>query len=251
MTATTARDAEQRALAYGKEGQAPSLLFAASEQYNAGVIGLAAARLMEKHYRPAVVVSMSNGEARGSCRSVVGFDITHALDECRELFTKHGGHAAAAGFTLPSERVETLREQLSAVVERAQPEGGWQRAVRADAELRLDQLDWKALTELQMLEPHGAGNPKPTFVARGARVQNAFRMGKADGNAPPPHLKLALIDTRRAKWDAVGWRMGEKANALKAGDCIDLAFQLDVNEWNGERRMQLEIVDFRAASDAV
>ncbi len=104
VTQSTARDAEARAI-NSSDGHVPPLLFAASEQYNPGVIGLAAARLMEKHYRPSVVVSLKDGEARGSCRSITGFHITEALDECRELFSKHGGHAAAAGFTLPSERV--------------------------------------------------------------------------------------------------------------------------------------------------
>jgi len=247
LTASTARDAEIRALSTVKDGHPPPLLFAASDQYNVGVIGLAASRLMEKHYRPAVVVSVSGTEARGSCRSVNGFDITHALDECRDLFTKHGGHAAAAGFTLPTGRVNELRGRLSDIVAQQQPQGGWQRVISADAELELDQLDWQVLSELQQLEPHGAGNPKPAFVARSARVQRATRMGKAEGSALGPHLKLILIDRRGFKWDAVGWHMGEKAGALHEDDSIDLAFQLGVNEWNGKRQMQLEIMDFRAA----
>ncbi len=93
------------------------------------------------------------------------------------------------------------------------------------------------------------GNPKPTFVARGARVVNAYRIGKADGDQQPPHLKIFLHDSKRAKWDAVGWRMGERIGDLKEGERVDIAFQCDVNEWNGEKRMQLEILDFRAMAE--
>jgi single-stranded-DNA-specific exonuclease len=251
VTAQVARDAEARVMAGISEGQLkPHLLFAASTDYNAGVIGLAAARLVEKHYRPAVVVSIGpDGEARGSCRSVNGFDITLALDECRSLLSRYGGHAAAAGFTTRAECLDPLCEQLSAIAERQQPADGWQRALRIDAELDVGALDWQALTELQQLEPHGMGNPKPVFVARGALVRNPRRVGRIEAGQAPPHLQCRLQDARRVVWDAVGWRMGERINELErisgSGGRVDVAFQLDVNEWNGERRMQWVIQDFR------
>jgi len=246
VTARVARDAEQQAMNEG-DGQhdaPPALLFAASHDYNPGVIGLAAARLVEKHYRPAVVISTANGEARGSCRSVNGFHITRALDECRDLFARHGGHAAAAGFTMDAQRVDELRGRMNAIAMRDRPANGWQRAIGADAELTLRDLTWQAFNELEQLEPHGMGNPKPTFVARGARLVNVYRMGKPEGDAQPPHLKLRLSDDRRVVWDAVAWRMGDRINELHEGAAIDVAFQFDANEWNGERRLQLEVKDF-------
>jgi single-stranded-DNA-specific exonuclease len=246
VTAMTARDAEQRAIG---NGHIPALLLAASEEYNPGVIGLAAARLMEKHYRPSVVVSIKDGEARGSCRSVHGFHITQALDECRELFTRHGGHAAAAGFTLPSDRIDALRERMTHIAERGQPEGGWRRIIRADAEVHLSKLNVHVIQELELLEPHGVGNHKPVFVARGVRVLQAQRLGKSEGNVPPPHLKLKVTDHSHAPsrlvWDAVAWRMGDRVGDVPEGACIDMAFECDMNEWNGQRRVQLELKDFR------
>jgi single-stranded-DNA-specific exonuclease len=243
MTASVARDAESKTV--NVDGAKPALLFAASDEYNAGVIGLAAARLLEKHYRPAIVVSICDGEARGSCRSVRGFNITNALDECREFLSKHGGHAAAAGFTTTSNNLEPLRERLTEIAEREQPSGGWQRVIHADAELDLSQLDWKAFDELRQLEPHGMGNPKPTFVARNAIVANARRIGKAEPNQPAPHLQLRLKDNRRVVWEAVSWRNGDRIGELQANEHkIDIAFQLDMNEWNGEKRLQLVVQDF-------
>jgi single-stranded-DNA-specific exonuclease len=247
VTAQMAAAAEGLAIGNLLAPSLPSLLFAASEEYNSGVIGLAAARLVEKHYRPSVVVSISNGEARGSCRSVHGFDITEALDECRELLLKHGGHAAAAGFTARTECLGELQARLSAIASMAQPTDGWKRALKIDGEVRLSAINWKAVRELEQLEPHGMGNPRPVFVARGVRVLGAQRMGKAEAKQGAPHLKLKLKDNgdrASAVWDAVMWRAGERIKELNPGDVIDVAFQVEATSWNGEQRLQLDVRDF-------
>ncbi len=140
VTAETARSAEQLAFEGVAPDAVPALLFAASEDYNSGVIGLAAARLVERHYRPSIVAAIAGGEARGSCRSVAGLHITAALDECRDLLARHGGHAAAAGFTARAEDVDALCGRLLDIARREQPPGGWTRAIRADAEIRLEKL---------------------------------------------------------------------------------------------------------------
>lgn len=257
LTTQMAREAEQAALADGRgaaserpeAADGPALLFAASESYNAGVIGLAAARLVEKFYRPAVVVSVSNGEARGSCRSVHGFHITEALDACRDLLLKHGGHAAAAGFTTRIDNLETLRQRLQEIATQQQPSAGWQRTLRIDAEQPLDRINWKALRELTQLEPHGMHHARPSFVARKAMLTGAQRMGKVEANQAAPHLKLRLRDGNGQSWDAVAWRMGERLSELKIGQPIDIAFHLEAATWNGEERLQLQVLDFRAETE--
>ena len=245
ITAAMARDAEKLALGGTEDGKVPALLFAASEAFNAGVIGLAAARLMEKYYRPAVVISIDRetGEARGSCRSVNGFHITQALDECVTLLLRHGGHAAAAGFTTTQDRLTELQRCLLGAAEREQPPDGWQRAIRADAEFDLAQVTTDLLSQLKLFEPHGLGNPKPTFITRRALVKEAVRMGRNE-SGPPPHLRMIVKDGD-ATWEAVGWRMGERITELADDVCIDLAFQFDESEWNGQRRIQLTVLDFR------
>lgn len=251
ITAQTARLAEAEAL-QGAPDEPPPLLFAMlddsaedRDQRIAGVIGLAAARLVERYHRPSVVVAVSNGEGRGSCRSVEGFHITSALDECHDLLARYGGHAAAAGFTARVECLPDLRERLLAIAARNQPEAGWARVIRADAEIRLDKFSFESFEALQRLEPHGMGNPRPAFVARGLTVRDAQRMGRAEEGQSPPHLRLRLRDARGAAWDAVGWRMGDDAPQLAAGAQIDLAFQVDVNEWQGQKRLRLTILDWR------
>jgi single-stranded-DNA-specific exonuclease len=245
ITATMAHEAEKIALSGAEAGKVPALLFAASPLFNAGVIGLAAARLMDKYYRPAVVVSIDHetGEARGSCRSVNGFNITRALDECDAMLLKHGGHAAAAGFTTTQDKLAELLRCLIAIAERNQPADGWQRAIRADAEFDLAQTNTDVLGQLKQFEPHGLGNPKPTFVARRALVKEVMRMGRSEAG-PPPHLRM-IVKSGLATWEVVGWRMGERITELADDVYIDLAFQFDENEWNGQRRIQLNALDFR------
>ncbi|MCS6847561.1 MAG: single-stranded-DNA-specific exonuclease RecJ, partial [Anaerolineae bacterium] len=221
VTAAVAENAERQVMeAHARSGDdapAPPLLFAASPDYHVGVIGLAAARLVEKYHRPVVVATINGEEARGSCRSINGFDITAALDECADLLLKHGGHEAAAGFTARADALEALRARLCDIARDRQPAGGWARVIQADAEVALAEVDARAITELQQLEPHGQSNPKPTFVVRGAVVSGLSRVGRAEGNAPPPHLQLRVTDARRTTWDAIAWRMGDRAQELTIG----------------------------------
>ncbi|MCS7059620.1 MAG: single-stranded-DNA-specific exonuclease RecJ [Anaerolineae bacterium] len=253
ITAQTADRAETEAL-QPEGSETPPLLFAVledcapeREQRISGVIGLAAARLVERYHRPAVVVALNNGEGRGSCRSIEGFHITAALDACGDLLLKYGGHAAAAGFTARAEHLRSLRERLIALAARAQPETGWVRVIRADAEVRLEKLSFETFEALQRLEPHGMSNPRPTFVVRGALVRDVQRVGRAEHGGALPHLRLRLRDARGAIWDAVGWRIGEDAAQIGNDTRIDLAFQLDVNEWQSQKRLQLVIVDWRTS----
>jgi len=229
-------------------GDLPAVLFAASPEYNIGVIGLAAARLVEKFYRPAVVVGICGDEARGSCRSVEGFDITAALDRCRDLLLKHGGHAAAAGFTARAEALNTLQVQLNAIAADQRPEGGWQRVLRADAEIALEQIDAHTIADLKRLEPHGQGNPPPTLVVRSATVAAVRRTGRGNEQGNQPHLQLRLTDARRTTWDAIAWRMGERAGELAEGATISLVCRLSAGTWNGQPRLQLEVLDFRPSA---
>ncbi len=247
ITAAVAHSAEEKALA---EDRNTPLLFAVDSSYNAGVIGLAASRLVERFYRPAVVVTITGDgpagqEARGSCRSVEGFNITAALDECKDLLGRYGGHTAAAGFTLPANRLAQLRERLIQVAQAQQPEGGWIRPVPVDSKVNLHTVSLATYEQLACLEPYGMGNPRPLFAALGISVHSVRRVGQPPEQ--PPHLSLRLRDARSALWEAIGWRMGERAGELNVGAKIDVAFQLDVNEWNGERRLQLVLQDFRPA----
>ena len=247
VMADIAADAEQRVRAqYGDE--LPAVLFAASPDYNIGVIGLAASRLAEKFHRPSVVVGICGDEARGSCRSIEGFDIIAALDRCRDLLLKHGGHAAAAGFTARADALHLLHAQLSAIAAEQQPAGGWQRVLRADAEVTLEQIDAQAIADLRRLEPHGQNNPPPTLMVRTATVTSVRRTGRNNGQGDQPHLQLRLTDARRVTWDAIAWRMGERAGELSEGATVSLMCRLSTGTRDNQPSLRLEVLDFRPSA---
>lgn len=236
LTAEMVEQAGAQALA--ADPDAP-LLFAASAGFSPGVIGLAASRLVDTHYRPAIVLSIGDDEARGSGRSIPQFNITEALDRCADLLVKHGGHAAAAGFTVKLDRLDELKARLTSNAAQLRSADDWSPVLRADALVRLSTLTPEVQAYLAQLEPHGMDNPAPVFVSRGIRVRNARAL--KDG----AHLKLTLMDENGRLWDAIAFRMGDRLNHLP--EKVDIAYALEVNTWNGEQRLQLNIKDLQSA----
>src|ERR1700751_115388 len=156
------------------------------EGWHRGVIGITATRVVEKYGRPALVVSHDNGEAHGSGRSIRCFFFLDALESCRELFTRYGGHAHAVGFSLPSERVSELRAHLESYARQRLTPADFEVVLEVDAELDLEQVTPDLFQALEQLEPFGQGNPEPVFSARAVRLM-----------APPKiikdkHIKLKL-----------------------------------------------------------
>ena len=204
-----------------------ALLFAADPSFNSGIVGLVASRLTEEFYRPSVVIEQGPHESRGSCRSIPEFHITQALDECRELFVRHGGHAAAAGFTIETARLATLSQRLSAIAER---ELGGQEllpTLSVDAVLHLHKLKPELFQALKQLEPHGYANPTPVFASRGVSIVELRTVG-LDG----AHLKMKVGDGGTV-FDAIGFKFGSMAERLTRGDKLDIAYTFEENEWNG------------------
>jgi single-stranded-DNA-specific exonuclease len=228
--------AEQLAFARGED--AP-LLFAADKTFMVGVVGLVAGRLTETYYRPAVVVEQGDEESKGSCRSIKEFHITEALDRCSDLLIRHGGHAAAAGFTIHNDRLEDLVARLIAISERELGGRELVPTLSIDADVPLSEMNWATVEWLGKLEPCGYANPPALFVSRNVPLVEAKSVG-SEGQ----HLKLVLQDSQ-ITYDAIGFRMGDRLSEL--GDRVDIAYHLEVNEWHGERRLQLNIQDFQPA----
>ncbi len=234
----TAEMVDQAAAQALEADPAAPVLFAASAGFSPGVIGLAASRLVESHYRPAVVISIDGSEGRGSARSIPQFDITRALDECKDLLEKHGGHAAAAGFTVRLDRLDELKTRLSSVAAAQRAGGDWSPVLKIDALVRLSTLTLEMQTQLARLEPHGLENPQPIFVSRGVRVRGARTLKEG------AHLKLTLLDENGRPWDAIAFRMGDRLSHVS--DTIDIVYTLELNTWNGERRLQLNVKDLQS-----
>ncbi len=236
------KDMQARADEIAKKDDPDSfLLFAAQEDFNSGVIGLAASRLTETYYRPAIVASKGEEETRGSCRSIPEFHITDALDQCADLLVRHGGHAAAAGFTVKNENLSELVSRLKNIAAQQLSNVDLRPTVTADAEVSLvdfrPELFEKAL---KYLEPTGYGNPNAAFVARNVKVKNARTVG-----ADAKHLKLSLEDAEGYIHDAIGFRLGDWKN--KMPQRVDILFSYEPNEYNGKINYQLNLKDLKEA----
>ncbi len=230
--------AEAEALALTEE-QTPLILFAVKEDFNPGVVGLAAARLTDSYYRPSVVghSDPEKGETRCSCRSIPEFHITQALDECADLLVRHGGHAAAAGFTVPNENLDALKTRLREIAVRELGGKDLRHSLVADAEAPLSEMTPELLRYLDLLEPTGYGNPGAVFVSRNVRVVNHRAVG-----AEAKHLKLNVSDGK-VTFDAIAFRLGDWAGKLP--ERIDLMYTLETNEFNGRTTLQLNVKDLK------
>jgi len=237
ITKTMQQQADEIAMSEDPEA---FLLFAAHEDFNPGVVGLAASRLTELYYRPAIVAAKSAEETRGSCRSIPEFHITDALDLCKDLLVRHGGHAAAAGFTVKNENLPALVTRLKSIAEDQLSGRDLRQTLSADMVVPLSQLNFEVLNYLAYLEPTGYGNPDAIFVSRNVKVKSSRTVG-AEGR----HLKLSLEDERGATIDSIGFRMGHLQPSLPPR--VDVMYHFEVNEYNGRKSLQLNLKDVKAA----
>ena len=213
------------------------LYLVASAEFEPGIVGLAASRLTEARYRPSVVVELGEEYSRGSCRSIPEFHITRALDQCKDLLVRHGGHAAAAGFTVETGKLDALRERLQAIAAEELSAAELQPVLEIDRELPLAEVGWETQGLLAKLEPTGMENPLPVLCSPGVEVRHRRTVGG------DKHLKLVLGDERGASWDAIWFRAGDLVDKIPGR--VDVAYTLEANEWNHRKRLQLHIVDMR------
>jgi len=229
------------------EGQeSEPILIAQGEGFPCGVVGLVASRLCEEFYRPAVVIEWGEEESRGSARSIPEFDVTKALDECRHLLLRYGGHSLAAGFTVKSEALATLEERLKSLAASQLSDLELVPTLSIDAEIPLTDLEPAIFAAAQTLEPFGPSNPPPTLLSRKVEVREARLVGET-------HLRLTLTDPTgsckdgRVIWDGIAFGRGEEVNSLPR--YIDLVYVPEIQWWNNEERLQLRVIDLRPARE--
>jgi single-stranded-DNA-specific exonuclease len=239
--------AEARALATdGPHRDAPALVLASAD-WHAGVIGIVAGRLAEQLGRPVLMVALrADGAAPGSGRSVPGFALHEALRHCSDHLLSHGGHAAAAGFRIAPDRIDVFREHFCAYAARHFPAGPPTPTLLLDAELPLSALTPGLLAQIDRLEPYGAQNPRPRFLA--AELQVVGEPRRIGGGER--HLTFR-VRQGATNLRAIAWGMGERAEELMSaeGRCC-LAFTPKINEWNGYRSVELEVSDFQPGAQA-
>ncbi|QNI58521.1 single-stranded DNA-specific exonuclease [Synechococcus sp. BIOS-U3-1] len=234
-------EAEAVALLDSDPSPLPPFLLLAQGHWHHGVIGIVAARLVERYQRPAALLaSDGEGRMRASVRAPDGFAVDRALQHCTDLLDRHGGHPAAGGFTVQVTAVSALHQALNALAAQWLQSRGEDLLVEPEALLELDQIDHAFWQALQTLEPFGAGHPKPLFWSRGCRVtdQQSLRGG---------HLRLTLAQNGVER-QAIVWRWPDNAVLSQT---IDATYTVTQNHWRGETRFQLEVQALRHHHEAM
>jgi single-stranded-DNA-specific exonuclease len=237
LTRTTQEKAEEMALAAGMK----NILFAFNGEFNSGVVGLAASRLVDVYYRPAIVGEQGPEFTRASCRSIPEFHITDALDACSDLLVRHGGHALAAGFTIRNENLPVLIERMSSLAESALDGQDLCPVLYADLEMPLGDLRVDILRSLDQLQPTGQQNPEVLFISRGLNVTHHKPVG-----ADKKHLRLTVSDGN-ITYDAIAFRQGHWVENMPKK--VDLLYAFERNEFNGRESLQLNVRDLRPSGE--
>ncbi len=216
------------------------ILIAGSPEFPEGIIGLIASKIQEDTYRPAVAMTHKDGVMRGSARSIPEFNIVAALDECADLLVRHGGHAAAAGFTVDTLKFDALHARLRAIAERELARLELTPTLSIDAEASLSEMNWKLLEHLDQLAPFGYGNREPVFLSRNVLVKAARLVGAE-------HVALTVSDGI-VVWDAIAFRQKDILPQLAPlPKQVDIVYNLASKVWQNEPRLQLEVKDIRLA----
>ena len=226
---------------------APAIVLGSTE-WHPGVVGIVAGRLAEYYARPTLIAALKEGDAAssGSGRSIVGFPLHEALMACDDLLLGHGGHAAAAGFRVEAAKLGELRERFAAHVAKFYPEGLPRPRLRLDAEVPLGSLTYGLMRDIDLLEPYGAENPKPRFLASGLKIEGEPRkIGVGER-----HLSFR-VRQGQSVIRAVAFGMVDRLDDLMSGggEC-SLAFTPKVNEWQGRTSVEIEVIDFRPTAVA-
>jgi len=208
--------------------------------WHIGVVGIVASRVLQEFYRPTIIIGGEGDEWRGSGRSIPGFDLAAALRECNDLLARHGGHAMAAGLSIQPDKIGALRERLNALARRALKPEDLQPRIRLDAEVGLEEMTLDMLQELSRLKPMGQGNPGVQFCARNLTHARPLQRIGADKQ----HVKMWVADGATAL-EAVWWNGGNES--LPVGT-FDLAFAPQINQFNGNRSVQLKVLDWQTAN---
>ncbi|MEQ4488610.1 MAG: single-stranded-DNA-specific exonuclease RecJ [Dehalococcoides mccartyi] len=222
----------------------PSLLVYSDAECPQGISGLVAGRLSDEYYRPSIVIKTNADFATGSCRSIPDFNIIQALSRFAPLFSHFGGHAQAAGFTLPTEHLDTFIKGISAYAEESLSGVELKPFIDIDIDTDLSQLCPATLRELERLAPFGEANPKPVFLSRGLNITDYRSMGSNN-----EHLKLRIKHKGRF-WDGIAFRQFKELNGFLQSP-VDIVYNLELDKWCGTDTLRLKIIDMAPAGTKI
>lgn len=232
--------AEARKMIGTAEGK--HIIMAYHPSWSLGVLGIAASRIVEEYGRPAVLASKNEaGNIVGSARSIDALSIIDAFKDCQEHILRFGGHPKAGGFSLKSENEwPVFVGALEAIAFQKLVGVDVRSEIIIDAEISIEKIDWELWGMIAQLEPFGEGNPRPKFLIKNCEILTMDRIG--DGGK---HVKFTITDDSRISKKAIGFSFSKQCEQFTIGERIDVVAELSVNEWNGDRNLELKLVDVR------
>lgn len=220
------------------------MLVIAHHGWSHGVIGIVASRLVEKYYRPTILLTIEDGVASGSARSVEGFNLFEALSSCKDLFKKFGGHEMAAGMSLPQENVDSLRQRLNDYAQAVMDDTTLIPKLHADLELSLQDACIERIEGLSIFEPFGMGNEEPKFICHGL-LKSSRIIGKT-----MTHLRVEVAQNGD-KIAGIGFGMAERESMLGIDQPVSVFCTLNINEWQQKKSPQLMVKDIKSSQEAI
>jgi single-stranded-DNA-specific exonuclease len=219
-------------------------IFASSPDWPVGVLGLVAGKIADEFKKPVIICQKQENDYVGSLRSIPDFDLMEALNECQEHLKKFGGHSQAAGITVTKEKIENFYSQFEKCLENKMTGVEIKTALEIDLELEPEDISWELVNELKKMEPFGEGNPEPVFLTRNMIISDMRRVGNGNG-----HLKMGLRGQNGSPkiFEAIGFGFFHKFPDLKEGDKINVVYNLQEDQWNGNKKMQMKLIDLQMA----
>ena len=221
-----------------------SCLVIGKEGWNPGVIGIVASKLVEKYYRPVIVLcfDQEKGSAKGSARSIIGFDLFKNLSTCRDLLPHFGGHTMAAGMTLNLTDVDEFRVRLNQLANEQLTAEHLIPVTYIDTEVSVNDIQLAAIEEMKRLAPYGMGNPKPKVLIKDANIASIRKIGSEQN-----HLKMTL-EHDGATVDGVGFGLGAVCDHISPASKLSVIGELSINEWNNMKKPQIFLQDLSISS---
>jgi len=216
------------------------VLVLASENWNQGVIGIIASRLVDEFNRPAIVISKKDGIAKGSGRSINGFHLYNVLELCQDILINFGGHKLAAGITIESNKISEFKSRINEISQDFIKEDDLSPELKIDARISLSNINFGLVKDINILEPFGIGNPQPVFCSYKNIISDWRLVGEKR-----EHLKLKIRE-ENSKLEGIGFKLGRIGNQIfSKNKVVDLAFNIELNKWNGTENVQLNIKDIK------
>ena len=249
LTEKTIQEIKSRVNKY--KGGLPKIIIESDSKWKIGIVGLVAGKLADEYARPFLILREREDESAGSGRSIPKFNLIEAIEKCEDILISFGGHSQAAGLRIKNNNLKKFRKKINSIADEILKETDLVPFLKIDFEINQEQIDWQLIDEIEKFKPFGQENKSPIFMVKKLEVHEVRPVG--NGNA---HLKLCfktiLKDGKVKYFSAIGFRLGKLAEeisdgkpGLRWGDIVDVVFQLEINEWNGNRELQMNVLDLK------